>query len=249
MFLITCRHFQQILHKILHTLSLNSLKTQRVLVLSGNCTYFLSMSMYLELLLTLTVLTIQGQRPGSIEENATPQVPMEVCDAGENCRKGMFFLFASSHYTGPSPVWQNIYSKNISAINALALTRLLYKTHFYLGLTLVDPSLVSLRLQWTPWLPWTQTGDGSMTLATPTALTGIHGEHWLVPVMSRDLNTGLWLVNCPPTLPLTDQYLGTAASALMSRAALTTATLRGSTVIRWHIIGPLIIIHLLIHFL
>ena len=30
--------------------------------------------MYLKLLLTLTVLSVQAQRPGTIEENATPKV-------------------------------------------------------------------------------------------------------------------------------------------------------------------------------
>ena len=85
--------------------------------------------MYLELLLTLTVLTIQGQRPGSIEENATPKVPMEVCDAGENCKKGRYAFFS-------------IYSKDKSAISDLALTSLLSKTHFCLGLTLLTAGLV-----------------------------------------------------------------------------------------------------------
>ena len=44
--------------------------------------------MYLKLLLSLLVLSVQAQRPGTIEDNATPKVPMEVCEAGENCRKG-----------------------------------------------------------------------------------------------------------------------------------------------------------------
>ena len=44
--------------------------------------------MYLKLLLSLLVLSVQAQRPGTIEDNATPKVPMEVCEVGENCRKG-----------------------------------------------------------------------------------------------------------------------------------------------------------------
>ena len=44
--------------------------------------------MYLKLLLSLLVLSVQAQRPGTIEDNATAKVAMAVCEAGENCRKG-----------------------------------------------------------------------------------------------------------------------------------------------------------------
>ena len=84
--LIVVSHHVQDKRCTTDTTYLNSFEDKRHTTLSRISLFLLAM--YLKLLLSLLVLSVQAQRPGTIEDNATPKVPMEVCEAGENCRKG-----------------------------------------------------------------------------------------------------------------------------------------------------------------
>ena len=84
--IVVSHHVQDKRYTTDETSYLNSFDDKRHTTLSRISLFLLAM--YLKLLLSLLVLSVQAQRPGTIEDNATPKVPMEVCEAGENCRKG-----------------------------------------------------------------------------------------------------------------------------------------------------------------